>query len=76
MARFLDTNVLMRHFTNDDPVRAPQALALIERGEETVVTSTMIYDGEEAALSMFCAYLSVMISGQLRYRYRTPSNVP
>lgn len=45
MTRFLDTNVLMRHFTNDDPVRAPQALALIERierGEERVVTSMMI----------------------------------
>lgn len=45
MARFLDTNVLMRHFTNDDPIRAPQALALIERierGEESVVTSMMI----------------------------------
>lgn len=45
MARFLDTNILMRHFTNDDPVRAPQALALverIERGEERVVTSMMI----------------------------------
>ncbi len=42
MTRFLDTNVLVRHFTNDDPVRAPQALALIERGEETVVTSMMI----------------------------------
>jgi len=42
VTRFLDTNVLVRHFTNDDPVRAPQALALIERGEETVVTSMMI----------------------------------
>lgn len=45
MARFLDTNVLMRYFTNDDPSRAQQAFALIdriERGEEHVVTSMMI----------------------------------
>jgi uncharacterized protein len=45
MARFLDTNVLMRYFTNDDPIRAQHALALIERierDEEHVVTSLMI----------------------------------
>lgn len=45
MVRFLDTNVLMRYFANDDPIRAQHALALIERierGEEKVVTSLMI----------------------------------
>ncbi len=45
MARFLDTNVLLRYFTNDDPVKARAALALlqrVERGEERVVVSPIV----------------------------------
>lgn len=45
MARFLDTNILMRYFTNDDPVKARAALALldrVERGEERVVTTPLV----------------------------------
>jgi predicted nucleic acid-binding protein len=48
MARFLDTNVLMRYFTDDDPVKARSALTLIERverGEERVViTPPVIFE--------------------------------
>ncbi len=43
--RFLDTNVLLRYFTRDDPEKAEQALALllrVERGEEKVATSAMV----------------------------------
>ncbi len=45
MARFLDTNILMRYFTNDDPAKAEAAFALlqrIERDEERVVTSPLV----------------------------------
>ena len=45
MARFLDTNILMRYFTNDDPVKAQAALALmdrVERGDERVVTTPLV----------------------------------
>jgi len=45
MARFLDTNILVRYFTNDEPEMARAALALmekIERGEERVVTSPIV----------------------------------
>lgn len=45
MARFLDTNILMRYFTKDDPVKAQAVLALLqrmERGEERVITSVMV----------------------------------
>ena len=30
MARFLDTNILIRYLTNDDPVKAVRALALLD----------------------------------------------
>jgi len=45
MARFLDTNILIRYFTNDEPVMAQAALSLmekIEQGEERVVTSPIV----------------------------------
>ncbi len=45
MARFLDTNILVRYFTNDEPTMARAALAVmerIERGEERVVTSPIV----------------------------------
>lgn len=45
MARFLDTNVLMRYFTNDDPVKAQAALTLmdrVERGDERVVATPLV----------------------------------
>lgn len=45
MTRFLDTNILMRYFTNDDPVKAAVAFALlqrIERDEERVVISPLV----------------------------------
>jgi predicted nucleic acid-binding protein len=43
--RFLDTNILLRYFTADDPRKARRARALlerVERGEEKVATSTLI----------------------------------
>lgn len=43
--RFLDTNILLRYFTRDDPVRAAGALALLERveeGRERVTTSPLV----------------------------------
>lgn len=45
MPRYLDTNILLRYFTNDDPVKAARALALlerVERGEERLATSLMV----------------------------------
>lgn len=45
MARFLDTNIIMRYFTNDDPAKARAALALmdrVERGDERVVTTPLV----------------------------------
>lgn len=45
MLRFLDTNILLRYFTNDDEMKAEQALNLLqrlERGGETVETSLMV----------------------------------
>ena len=45
MARFLDTNVLLRYFTNDDPTKAEAALAVlqrVERGDERVVVSPIV----------------------------------
>lgn len=43
--RFLDTNVLLRYFTKDDPKKAQAALSLltrVERGEERVETSPLV----------------------------------
>jgi predicted nucleic acid-binding protein len=43
--RFLDTNILLRYLTRDDPARAAAALALltrVERGQERVVTSPLV----------------------------------
>jgi len=43
--RFLDTNILLRYLTADHPERSPRAAALlhrVERGEERVVTSSMV----------------------------------
>lgn len=45
MVRFLDTNVLMRYFTNDDPEKAQAVLSLLERvehGEEWIVTTPLV----------------------------------
>jgi predicted nucleic acid-binding protein len=44
-ARFLDTNVLLRYLTRDDPTRAAAALALltrVEAGQERVITSPLV----------------------------------
>ena len=43
--RFLDTNILVRYFTQDDTAKAEKALALlrrIERGDERVETSLLV----------------------------------
>jgi predicted nucleic acid-binding protein len=43
--RFLDTNVLLRHFTGDDPQKAFACYSLLQRiehAEEVVVTSDMV----------------------------------
>ncbi|MHB8647962.1 MAG: PIN domain-containing protein [Thermomicrobiales bacterium] len=43
--RFLDTNVLIRYFTSDDPIKAEAAYALmlrIERDDERVVISPLV----------------------------------
>ena len=37
--RFLDTNILLRHLMNDDPVQSPASLALIEAIEQRRVTA-------------------------------------
>jgi uncharacterized protein len=45
-ARFLDANVLLRYFIRDDEEKAQRALALlqrIERGEERVETSDLVF---------------------------------
>src|SRR6266568_9467238 len=42
---FLDTNILLRYFTRDDERKAQQALNLlmrVERGEEKVITSSLV----------------------------------
>lgn len=56
MPRFLDTNVLLRYFTNDDEVTAQQALALlqrIEQGEEQVATSLLVVSETVFTLERF-----------------------
>lgn len=45
MARFLDTNILVRYLTNDDPAKAARALTLLERvaeGTEAAVTTPLV----------------------------------
>lgn len=45
MARFLDTNILIRFFTRDDPAKAQAAYQLIgrvERDEERVVLTALV----------------------------------
>ena len=37
--RFLDTNIFLRHLTNDDPSRASSCLALIQSVEQGTVTA-------------------------------------
>jgi uncharacterized protein len=43
--RFVDTNVLLRYLTKDDPAKAERALSLllrVERGEERVALSPLV----------------------------------
>ena len=43
--RFLDTNIVLRHLLNDDPVQSPACFALIEaieRGEVSAWTSHLV----------------------------------
>ncbi len=43
--RFLDTNIILRHLLNDDPVKSPACLALIqqvEQGEVSAWTSHLV----------------------------------
>lgn len=43
--RFIDTNILLRYLSGDDPVRAQRALTLLRRielGEEQAVTSQLV----------------------------------
>lgn len=57
MARFLDTNILLRFFTNDDEVKALRILALlerVERNEERVATSLLVVS--ETVLTLERAY--------------------
>lgn len=45
MALFLDTNILLRHLTQDDPVQSKASTALlrhVEQGEEVVITSELV----------------------------------
>lgn len=45
MPRFLDTNILLRYFTNDEEAKARRVLALlerVERNEERVATSLLV----------------------------------
>ncbi len=45
MPRFLDTNILLRYFANDDEAKARRVLALlerVERNEERVATSLLV----------------------------------
>ncbi len=45
MARFLDTNILLRHLTQDNPVQSKASTSLlkrVEQGEESVVTSDLV----------------------------------
>ncbi len=45
MARFLDTNILLRYLTGDDKQKASASFGLllkVERGEEVVVTSDLV----------------------------------
>jgi predicted nucleic acid-binding protein len=45
MARFLDTNILIRYLTNDDPVKAILVFTLLDRvaeGTEQVVTTPLV----------------------------------
>ena len=45
MARFLDTNILLRHLTRDDEEKAEACrslLLLVEQGREVVVTSDLV----------------------------------
>jgi uncharacterized protein len=45
MARFLDTNIFLRHFLNDDPIRSPACqtvFAAIEQGTIDAWTSELV----------------------------------
>ena len=45
MARFLDTNILLRYLTGDDEQKAEACLSLLqraERGEEVLITSDLV----------------------------------
>jgi predicted nucleic acid-binding protein len=56
MLRFLDTNILLRYCTNDDPEKAQRALALlqrIERGDEKVATSLLVVSEVVVTLERF-----------------------
>ena len=42
MSGFLDTDILMRYFTRNPPLMADRARALLERGEDLIVTDGVI----------------------------------
>lgn len=46
MARFLDTNILIRFFTRDDPAKAQvayQPIGRVERDDVRVVLTALVY---------------------------------
>jgi predicted nucleic acid-binding protein len=56
MPRFLDTNILLRYYTNDDPAKARRALALlrrVEQGKEQVATSLLVVSETVFTLERF-----------------------
>jgi len=55
--RFIDTNILLRYFTGDDPRKAAACLALLQRiedGQETAITSSLVVF--ETAFSLYSSY--------------------
>jgi predicted nucleic acid-binding protein len=56
-ASFLDTNILLRYFTRDDEQKAQRALDLlirVERGEEKIITSSLVIF--ETVFTLQCFY--------------------
>lgn len=57
MTAYLDTNVLIRHFTGEPAAQARRARNLLESGEELVVTDVVVAE---------CAYVLSSVYGLLR----------
>ncbi len=59
--QFVDTNIFLRHLTNDDPVKSPACLELFRKAQRKEITLT-------TSESIIAEVVYVLVSAKLTYQ--------